>query len=366
MYESTAEPKIFDRCIWDVKYTFWDMSRSSSYKLLSSALIGLAACQAAGTVTSTTSITSSPSTTPSSITNHDIIATIPLDWKPTLIAQGNGVLWVVGQENHFVARLNPVTNQLIGEPTTLPEPIYDIVASDGSAWVTGDTMVTRLDPATGEITATLRADQFSDGMPFRLTVGDGSIWLLNLQEGPSRVHKIDTQTNQFVGGAATIGIEALGIAFGAGSIWTANHDDATVSRVDPTTNGLVATIQLSFEPHYIYFNPDDGLVWVANYHAKSVSRIDPKTNQLIGEPLKVPFAPEWMTSGANKIWIIPSRYAAGDVPQTFEFVAEFDVTNLGEANLVRVKGRPMDAIVSAGSLWITTQVPNQVLRLNLP
>lgn len=352
--------------MWSMKYTFWDISKLRVAILLSSAWIGLTACQAAVTATTSTPVADSPGATPSLTTNRDVIATIPLEWKPTLIAQGNGVLWVVGQESHFVARLDPDTNQLIGEPTALSEPIYDIVANDEGAWVTGDTVVTRLDPTTGEITATLRADQFGDGTPFRLAVGDGLIWLLNLEEGPSGVHKIDPQTNQFVGEAATVGVEAVGITFGAGSIWTADHDDGTVSRLDPKTNQRVATIPLPTEPHFIYFNPDDGLVWIANYHVNSVSRIDPRTNQLIGEPLRVPFAPEWMTSGNNKIWIIPSPYAAGDVPQTFEFIAEFDVTNLGKANIVRVNGRPMNAVVSVGSLWVTTQDPNQVLRLNLP
>jgi len=348
-----------------MKYTFLDKSRLRIAVLLSSALISLAACQAAVTATSTTSITSSPSATPPSTTNREILATIPLEWKPTLIAQGNGVLWVVGQEDHFVARLNPVTNQLISEPTLLDEPIYDIVVDKGGVWVTGDTLVTRLDSQTGEIVATLRADQFGDGNPFRFTQGDGWIWLLNLLgDAPSSIHKIDPQTNQFVGEVATVGVEAVGITFGAGSIWTADHDSATVTRVNPKTNKLVVTIPLSFEPHYIYFNPDDGLVWVANYHLNSVSRIDPRTNQLTGKSLPVPFAPEWMMGGAGKVWVIPSPYAQNDVLQNFQGLAGFDTANIGNANILTVNGRPMDAVLSAGSLWVTTQDPNQILRLN--
>jgi YVTN family beta-propeller protein len=347
-----------------MKSTRWHTFGSSAYRLIaiiSSLLIGLVACQGELPITS-----ESASVTPPLPTGR-MIATIPLDWKPTLIAQGNGLIWVVGREDHFVARLDPLTNQLIGQPTTLAEPIYDIVAGEGGIWVTGDTVVTRLDPTTGAVTATFYADQFGDGAPFRLAIGEDLIWLLDLIENRagSRVHRIDPQANAFVGEVATVGIEAIGITFGAGSIWTANHDDSTVSRVDAKTNQLVATIKLTAEPHYIYFDPQSGMVWVANYHINSVSLIDSRTNQLVGQPHLVPFAPEWMTSGQGKVWVLPSPYAANDVRQDFEGLAEFDATNVGEARKVQVSGRPMDAVVSNGALWITTQDPSQVLRLDL-
>ena len=354
----------------------WKIPKFSAYHLLdlflSLVFIGLVACQPTVTATRESSIANSstvtvavPTNPTSSTSAYPILATITLDWRPTLIAQGNGLIWVVGREDHFVARLDPKNNQLLGPPTTFAEPIYDIVVGAGGVWVTGDTVVTRLDPNTGEISATLRADQFGDGAPFRLTIGDDLIWLLNLEQKPSGIHRIDPRTNRFVGETATAGIEAVGITFGAESIWTADHDDSTVSRIDPKTNQILATIKVPFEPHYIYFNPDDGMVWVANYHFNSVMRIDPQTNQQTGRTYLVPFAPEWMTSGQGKLWVLPSPYAAGDVRQDFEGLAEFDALHIREAKIIPVSGRPMDAVVSDGSLWVTTQDPSQILRFDL-
>ncbi len=57
----------------------------------------------------------------------------------------------------------------------------------------------------------------------------------------SHVHRIDPRSNRFVGEPATVGVEAVGIAFGADSVWTANHDDSTVSRIDPKTNTVIAS-----------------------------------------------------------------------------------------------------------------------------
>ena len=296
---------------------------------------------------------------------HAGVTSISLAWKPTLIAQENGVLWVVSRDSQSVARLDPQTNQFIGQPTKLPEPIYDIAVGEGGIWLTGDTIVMRLDPKTGGIAATLRADQFGDGTPFRLAVGDGLIWLLNLDQRPSAIHKIDPQTNQFAGEPGTVGIEALGITFGAGSIWTADHDSGTISRVHPNTNHILTAIKLMFEPHYIYFNPDDGLIWVSDYHHDRVTRIDPRINQLVGRSLNLPFTPELITSADGKVWVIPSAYQENSVLQKFHGIAEFDAKNIGDAKIISVNGRPMDAVVSAGSLWITTQDPNQIIGLDL-
>ena len=105
------------------------------------------------------------------------------------------------------------------------------------------------------------------------------------------------------------------------------------------------------------------LVWVANYHRNSLSQIDPKTNQIVGDPLRVPFAPEWMTSGDGKLWVFPSPYAENNIPQNFQGVAEFDTAHTDKTSILSMDGLPMDGVVSAGSLWVTTQEPNQVIRV---
>jgi hypothetical protein len=45
-----------------------------------------------------------------------ILARIPLTWKPTLLAVGEGYLWIASHEEQTIARFDPKTNQFVGTP----------------------------------------------------------------------------------------------------------------------------------------------------------------------------------------------------------------------------------------------------------
>ena len=71
-----------------------------------------------------------------------------------------------------------------------------------------------------------------------------------------------------------------GIVFGAGSVWVTNSLDGTVSRIDPGTNSVVATIPTGNGPAAL--DADDSGVWVSNQFDGTVVRIDPTTNRSYG------------------------------------------------------------------------------------
>ena len=52
-----------------------------------------------------------------------------------------------------------------------------------------------------------------------------------------------------------------------------------VSRIDPATNAVVATIETGAGAHDLLI--DDNGVWITNYQANTVSRIDPATNTVV-------------------------------------------------------------------------------------
>ena len=69
---------------------------------------------------------------------------------------------------------------------------------------------------------------------------------------------------------------ACGRPMEAGFLWVANSLDSTVSKVDPTSGSVAATIPVGSGPSAIA--TAEGSVWVANQHSGSVSRIDPDHN----------------------------------------------------------------------------------------
>ena len=52
----------------------------------------------------------------------------------------------------------------------------------------------------------------------------------------------------------------FGLAVGGGSVWVTNHCDGTVSRIDPRTNSVVATIATGYFPKWLAVS--DGFAWV--------------------------------------------------------------------------------------------------------
>ena len=74
-----------------------------------------------------------------------------------------------------------------------------------------------------------------------------------------------------------------GLAIGAGAVWVANMNPRTVTRIDPATNAVVATIALG-EPDFLW-GPTrlafgHGSLWATDGMSSSVFRIDPEANRV--------------------------------------------------------------------------------------
>ncbi len=96
--------------------------------------------------------------------------------------------------------------------------------------------------------------------------------------------RIDPATNKVVA-TITVGKGPGRIAGDSGVLWVANHGEATVSRIDPATNKVVATIALSGNPTCI--SAGSGAIWVTVPAADSTKsgtlvKIDPATNSIAG------------------------------------------------------------------------------------
>ncbi|MDQ4024483.1 MAG: hypothetical protein M3217_03175 [Actinomycetota bacterium] len=67
------------------------------------------------------------------------------------------------------------------------------------------------------------------------------------------------------------------VAVGPAAVWVSNTEEGTVSRIDPSTNEVAATISVLGTPGDLAVD-GDGAVWVANPGLGAVQRIDPASN----------------------------------------------------------------------------------------
>lgn len=127
--------------------------------------------------------------------------------------------------------------------------------------------------------------------PSAIAVGEGAVWVTNQWGNPRTVSRIDPETREVV---ATIPVSnsADTLAVGEGAVWVLStvgggeqtQGDTTwplgsVCRIDPETNHEVAKIPVGWGSDAIAVG--EGAVWVTNDEDGTLMRIDPKTNQVV-------------------------------------------------------------------------------------
>ena len=177
---------------------------------------------------------------------------IEIDGGPTSVALGEEAVWVVLNRQNAVARIDPVSAQIDGEPIPVGEAPLSAAAGAGDVWVAnmfGDT-VTRIDPEKNEVV----------GKPIR--VGDGP----------------------------------MAIAVSEDGAYVFNALDGTVTRIDIKTGKVLSTSprvvgRAAGNPDFAGIAAADGAVWVVSPSEGTVVRLDAKTNKPVGEPIQVGSGP---------------------------------------------------------------------------
>jgi streptogramin lyase len=172
---------------------------------------------------------------------------------------------------------------------------------------------------------------------------------------------------------------AGGIAAGAGALWVASTFLHSVARIDPSTNSVVATIQISdpaldplHGPSFLAFGY--GSVWVLDGGANCgcVHRIDPETNEIVETiSLGVPttqgrVAPLGIAVTQDAVWVTNrwgSEFAPdGSVmridPGTNRVTAVIALGSSPEA------GGPTGIAASADGVWVGVPSTRTVVRID--
>jgi virginiamycin B lyase len=197
------------------------------------------------------------------------------------MAIGEGAVWVPATSKKMLLKVDPITNKLVQEiPAQMLSSEGSIGAGEGGVWVitatgSGDTNLTRFNPASGAVDAIVPLPSNSAGV----VVDFGAVWVTGTNNG--ELYRIDPTTNTIT---STVKLHEWPrfIASGEGSIWVFNQSDGTVQRIDGKTAKLLATIETGLPGKRSDIACGGGYVWVSA-PGTPVAQIDPRTNTLVRE-----------------------------------------------------------------------------------
>jgi streptogramin lyase len=148
-----------------------------------------------------------------------------------------------------------------------------------------------------------------------------------------------------------------GVLSAFGSVWVANHRVGEVSRIDPSTRKVIATMPASVGVGVP--TPDQNAVWFIGEEDGTITRVDPTTNQSTAFQSPYPALCGQSAAVAGALWV----EVCGDAGFS-AFVARIDTTTHKTTTQVAT-GNGVDTMVTDGTdVWIATYDPGQVLEID--
>ncbi len=195
---------------------------------------------------------------------------------------------------------NPLAGRLEAEISVPGGPDFPVQAFD-ALWVlapdSDEPSVTRLDPTTNEVVATIPV-----GTRLCQAIGASpdAIWAC----GKDGLVRIDPATNEVLGTIEFPTAQFFGyLPFGAGSLWAPSGEVTLTDelvRIDPVTNAITDTIPLGFDAEWISFGED--AIWLTDTKAGILWKLDPDTHNLTEHATGLT-DPSVSAVGAGSIWL---------------------------------------------------------------
>jgi ABC-type transport system substrate-binding protein/DNA-binding SARP family transcriptional activator len=190
------------------------------------------------------------------------------------------------------------------------------------------------------------------GAPAVLAGDGGSVWLADPDAGT--VSRVDADAGREVQRVALGGNPAV-MAVAGGSVWVAGVPGETVTRIDRETEAVTQTVRLSgASTSAIAADADADAVWVADAVGDRLVRIDPATGEIRGT-VGLGLSPTALAVGAGGVWV--ADYGASSV-------AEVDAAS-GQTLVTVSPGKgPVAIAVGADGVWVANALDSTVSRID--
>ena len=254
-----------------------------------------------------------------------------------------------------VGRFDATTGELLGTTDVGGQSIcLAMDAGFGSVWVglCGTPSLVRIDPATGDVQATIPLPVTDLHEESSVAAGEGGVFLVAKSE--NQIVKVDPSTND-VAAVFDVPPGATAARAGFGSLWVSSHANDVVSRLDPATGELLATIDVGDGPRFLAIGADG--VWVMNQAGGSLSKIDPTTDTVVAT-VQVNDGPiEFgdIAAGGGSVWTRISDHLLARVDESSNQVTQFYDPASGSGSVA----------ADDEAVWLSAHDVNSMWRLPL-
>jgi YVTN family beta-propeller protein len=218
--------------------------------------------------------------------------TLPTSAHSMVVGQGG--VWTV--RFRFLFHVDPSRSEVRRRLTLETGISFSVNLAEASdkIWVAYDRGLLEVNPATDD---QMRVMALGSDRPVYSDVaaGGGFVWV-GTSDG--RLVRFDPTTTRDRTRTGLAPIDA--IAFGHGSVWTADTFGGTVGRYDPETMRRVAEIDVPTAADYLVSG--DVAVWALSRSVGTLSRIDPATNE-VTDQVQVGADPSGLAVGSGAVWV---------------------------------------------------------------
>lgn len=235
-----------------------------------------------------------------------VTATVDVDDSPCEMMFAEGSIWVVTQSG-MLDRLDPKTAKVVAK-IPVGATSYEAVSAFGSIWVTNrsDRTITQIDPATNKVVKTL---EVPDVQPGGIVAVGSQLGVGNDSSGETHVIRLDPNTGKAIRVEAGGGRPAF-VTATEDTVWTANQNTGSVSRIDSASATVTSTVKTGISPVNLDVLPTTADVWVPDDRANTVVRIDSTSGTVI-ETIAVGEGPAVVAPVDGDIWV--TNFGEGSV-----------------------------------------------------
>jgi YVTN family beta-propeller protein len=276
---------------------------------------------------------------------------IPVGDAPVEVAVGEGAIWVSNTGDSSVSRIDPATNEATEVVGVAGEPGDLAVGGGGEVWVANREIgaVHRIDPTTGTTTPDRRVDVGFAGTPLDLAI-DEYLWISVVER---QLIQVDPVSGEIV--RRIDSIRPVNVAARPGGVFVLEAD-GSVTRLDPVT-GQPNGVELSFDVegrgdvHYY-----GGNLWVAEgdgstlFSAPADGSGEIRSYTFRGTYMEMVKVPEGI--------LVLSDLGDGAAVLTLVDAVTRATTEMGE-----IEGGPSDLVSGADDLWVSTSATDSVARI---